>query len=157
MCNIECSTVLQKYTLPSNASDKNWQDIFNEHLLEHCKTFKLLSFHIENLSLCSLSSHEILSDQVSFHSNTLFYLTNSNFDYTVFFGWLIELPPFLLIKTWIEYICHNYLLLAAAAAVASVVSNSVRPHRRQPTRLPHPWDSPGKNTEVGCHSLLQWQ
>ena len=39
--------------------------------------------------------------------------------------------------------------------VASVMSDSVRPHRRQPTRLPHPWDSPGKNTEVGCHSLLQ--
>ena len=32
--------------------------------------------------------------------------------------------------------------------VASVVSNSVRPHRRQPTRLPRPWDSPGKNTGV---------
>ena len=33
--------------------------------------------------------------------------------------------------------------------------DSVRPHRRQPTRLPHPWDSPGKNTGVGCHFLLQ--
>ena len=31
----------------------------------------------------------------------------------------------------------------------------VWPHRRQPTRLPRPWDSPGKNTEVGCHFLLQ--
>ena len=39
--------------------------------------------------------------------------------------------------------------------VASVVSNSVRPHRWQPTRLPHRWDSPGKNTVVGCHFLLQ--
>ena len=39
--------------------------------------------------------------------------------------------------------------------VTSVVSDSVRPHRRQPTRLPHPWDSPGKNTGVGCHCLLQ--
>ena len=28
-------------------------------------------------------------------------------------------------------------------------------HRWQPTRLPHPWDSPGKNTGVGCHFLLQ--
>ena len=37
----------------------------------------------------------------------------------------------------------------------SVVSDSVRPHRWQPTRLPHPWDSPGKNTGVGCHFLLQ--
>ena len=34
-------------------------------------------------------------------------------------------------------------------------SDSVRPHRRQPTRLPRPWDSPGKNTGVGCHFLLQ--
>ena len=39
--------------------------------------------------------------------------------------------------------------------VTSVVSNSVRPHRRQPTRLSRPWDSPGKNTGVGCHFLLQ--
>ena len=35
------------------------------------------------------------------------------------------------------------------------MSDSVQPHRRQPTRLPHPWDSPGKNTRVGCHFLLQ--
>ena len=35
------------------------------------------------------------------------------------------------------------------------MSNSVRPHRRQPTRLPRPWDSPGKNTGVACHFLLQ--
>ena len=34
------------------------------------------------------------------------------------------------------------------------MSESV-PHRRQPTKLPHPWDSPGKNTGVGCHFLLQ--
>ena len=34
------------------------------------------------------------------------------------------------------------------------MSDSVRPQRRQPTRLPHPWDSPGKNTGV-CHFLLQ--
>ena len=35
------------------------------------------------------------------------------------------------------------------------MSDSVRPHRRQLTRLPCPWDSPGKNTGVGCHFLLQ--
>ena len=35
------------------------------------------------------------------------------------------------------------------------MSDSVRPHRRQPIRLPRPWDSPGKNTGVGCHCLLQ--
>ena len=35
------------------------------------------------------------------------------------------------------------------------MSDSLRPHRRQPTRLLCPWDSPGKNTGVGCHILLQ--
>ena len=39
--------------------------------------------------------------------------------------------------------------------VASVVSDSVRPHRQQPTRLPLPWESPGKNPGVGCHFLLR--
>ena len=39
--------------------------------------------------------------------------------------------------------------------VASVMSDSVRPQRWQPTRLPCPWDSPGKNTGVGGHFLLQ--
>ena len=35
------------------------------------------------------------------------------------------------------------------------VTDSVPPHRRQPNRLLCPWDSPGKNTGVGCHFLLQ--
>ena len=35
------------------------------------------------------------------------------------------------------------------------MSDSVRPRRRRPTRLPRPWDSPGKNTGVGSHFLLQ--
>ena len=43
----------------------------------------------------------------------------------------------------------------AVAAAKSLQSDSVRPHRWQPTRLPHPWDSPGKNTGVDCHFLLQ--
>ena len=37
------------------------------------------------------------------------------------------------------------------------MSNSVWPHRRQPTRLTRSWDSPGQNTGVGCHFLLQWR
>ena len=39
--------------------------------------------------------------------------------------------------------------------IASVVSDSVRLHGLRPTRLLRPWDSPGKNTGVGCHFLLQ--
>ena len=49
------------------------------------------------------------------------------------------------------YIC----VCCCCCWVASVVSDSVQPHRRQPTRLPSPCDPPGKNTGVGCHFLLQ--
>ena len=46
------------------------------------------------------------------------------------------------------------LLLLLLLLSRSVVSASVRPHRRQPTRLLRPWDSPGKNTGEGCHTLM---
>ena len=44
---------------------------------------------------------------------------------------------------------------AAAAAKSLQLCPTLRPQRQQPTRLPRPWDSPGKNTGVGCHFLLQ--
>ena len=47
---------------------------------------------------------------------------------------------------------------AAAAAAAKLLQSCPTlcdPHRRQPTRLRHPWDSPSKSTGVGCHFLLQ--
>ena len=44
---------------------------------------------------------------------------------------------------------------AAAAAKLLQSCPTLRPHRWQPTRLPRPWDSPGKNTGMGCHFLLQ--
>ena len=57
-------------------------------------------------------------------------------------------------------ILHLYIIClcyccCCCCYVASVVSDSVWPHRWQPTRLPCPWDSPGKNTGMGCHFLLQ--
>ena len=55
------------------------------------------------------------------------------------------------------YICllESYLSRCCCHQVASVVSDSVQLHRQQPTRLPCPWNSRGKNTGVGCHFLLQ--
>ena len=44
---------------------------------------------------------------------------------------------------------------AAVHGVTQSRVSHVRPHRQQPTRLPRPWHSPGKNTGVGCHFLLQ--
>ena len=48
-----------------------------------------------------------------------------------------------------------FLYCYCCCCITSVVSDSVQPHRRQPTRLRRPWDSPVKNTGVGCHFLLQ--
>ena len=52
---------------------------------------------------------------------------------------------------WIKMWCISISI----CCITSVVSDSVQPHRWQPTRLPRPWDSPGKNIGVGCHFLLQ--
>ena len=49
----------------------------------------------------------------------------------------------------------NSAAAAAAAAKSLQLCLTVQPHRWQPTRLLRPWDSPGKNTGVGCHFLLQ--
>ena len=56
-----------------------------------------------------------------------------------------------------SHISTQFFPTAAAAAAAKSLQScpTVWPHRRQPTRLPRPWDSPGKNTGVGCHFLLQ--
>ena len=48
----------------------------------------------------------------------------------------------------------KFSVMYAAAAKSLQSYLTLRPHRRQPTRLPCPWDSPGKNTGVGCHFLL---
>ena len=62
---------------------------------------------------------------------------------------LVKKPPAMR-ETWVQSQDWDLEQL-----LTSVVSDSVRPHRRQPTRLPHPWDSPGQNTGVGSLSLLQ--
>ena len=49
----------------------------------------------------------------------------------------------------------KFLTSGCCCEVASVLSNSVQPQRWQPTRLPRPWDAPGKSTGVGCYFLLQ--
>ena len=57
-----------------------------------------------------------------------------------------------LLKPGLENFEHYFASMCCCCEVASVMSDS---HRWQPTRLPCPWDSPGKNTGVGCHFFLQ--
>ena len=60
------------------------------------------------------------------------------------------LPQKSLFSCW-----QNRMYAAAAAKLLQSCPTLVWPHIWQPTRLPCPWDSPGKNTGVGCHFLLQ--
>ena len=73
-----------------------------------------------------------------------------------FYGWIIfhcvYVPqlPYPIICQW-----TSRLLTCPVCVNLSVMSNSLWPHGLWPARLFCPWDSPGKNTRVGCHSLLQ--
>ena len=67
----------------------------------------------------------------------------------------ISFYSFVLIANGIGFLFFFLVVHCCCCQVTSVVSDSVRPHRRQPTRLHCPWDSPGKNTGVCCHFLLQ--
>ena len=65
-----------------------------------------------------------------------------------------------LIWTWSlkkspESVKYETAATAAAASASLQSCLTLRPHSRQPTRLPRPWDSPGENTGAGCHCLLQ--
>ena len=63
-----------------------------------------------------------------------------------------------LVPSWAEpwrQVPREYVVCCCCCYVTSVVSDSLRPHGLQPTRLLRPWNSPGKNTGVGCHFLLQ--
>ena len=67
-----------------------------------------------------------------------------------YFWCIFEESEITMLERYLHLLCLLLLLLSHF-----IVSDSVRPHRRLPTRLPRPWDSPGKNTGVGCHFLLQ--
>ena len=61
---------------------------------------------------------------------------------------------FLVLTKKLKYIkCLD--ICCCCCCVTLVLSDTVQPYRWQPTRLPRPWDSPGKNTGVGCHFLFQ--
>ena len=83
--------------------------------------------------------------------------------FITFFGFLKECmsPNTLTLQIWklVKSLTHPRTLkshhAAAAAKSIQLCPTLCDPIRQQPTRLPHPWDSPGKNTGVGCHFLLQ--
>ena len=82
-----------------------------------------------------------------------FHMMENTFSLFSYVGivWLLRLgPP---TQPSEEVTCQRVKYTNYVAAAAKSLQS--RPHRWQPTRLPCPWDSPGKNTGVGCHFLLQ--
>ena len=71
--------------------------------------------------------------------------------------WFSPLPDVQLSLNYYLVITQNFFRkkFLCICVSCSVVSDSLRPHELQPTRLLCPWDFPGKNTRVGCHFLLQ--
>ena len=59
-----------------------------------------------------------------------------------------------LTEEWIKKMGYTYTMKYCAVLSHSVTSDTLRPQGLQPARLLCPWDSPGKNTEVGCHAFL---
>jgi len=96
------------------------------------------------IATCSLCPHSVFPLCLSNPSVCVFNLLS-----------LIRLSVRLEYPQWSHFNLTLSLKLLLLLLSASVVSDSVWPHRRQPTRLPRPWGSPGKNTGVGCHFLLQ--
>ena len=100
--------------------------------------------HLYILEMNTLSVGYIVASIFSHSCGCLFILFMTSF----------AVPEFLSIIRSHWFIFVSFSLLCCCC-ITSVVSDSMWPHRRQPSRLPRPWDSPGKNTGVGCHFLLQ--
>ena len=92
---------------------------------------------------------------VYFFLNVILYSYTTHSNTSLPYFKLLKPTHFKISFKWIYVYMHMCCCCCRCCYVTSVVSNSVQPHRRQPTGLPCPWDSPGKNTGVGCHFLLQ--
>ena len=74
--------------------------------------------------------------------------------FKIFFFFIFDFLKFKL-YAWVQVHLVFSCFSVAQSVSSLVVSNSLQSHGLQPTRLLCPWDSPGKNTGVGCHFLLQ--
>ena len=83
----------------------------------------------------------------NFFSWGMFYFFNQYF--LLKYSWFTEM-----FISSVQQVIHLYICVCVCVS-HSAVSNSLQPREPQPTRLLSPWNSPGKNTGVGCHFLLQ--
>ena len=105
-----------------------------------------------------LSSHDPINHHSIFLRDLSRWIKMPLFTLRIAFSRFLTLITSLLREWWSTLITHiffscgqNYILTALFYGF----DDSVWPHRQQPTRLPRPWNSQGKNTGVDCHFLLQ--
>ena len=103
-----------------------------------------------------LSPHSLgLNTFIIVHKHTMTATTYQNYQ-KHFMDWWLKAKILILLSQSLS----PFTLLPCCCCVASVVSNSVRPHRRQPTRFPHPWDSPGRTLEwvaISFSNAWKWK
>ena len=120
-----------------------------------CKTSMTSSFRDLNSSV-GISSHPLVllitKCPLDFTlQNVWLWVTN----HIIIVIWFIKIFFIKFFHVFFVSYLGLFTVCCCCCLVTSVVSDSVWPNRWQPTRLPRPWDSPGKNTGVGCHFLLQ--
>ena len=98
------------------------------------------------LSNTTIQHLPLFSAQFSLWSTFTSYMITGN---------TITLTTWTCVGKVISLLFNTLSVKVSKCASHLVMSDSLRPHRLQSTRLLCPWDSPGKNTGVGCHSLLQ--
>ena len=119
--------------------------VFSNNLAFHISWSKYWSFNFR------ISPSSEYSGLISFRMTGLISLHSKGLS-RVFFSTTVQKHQFFDIQPslWSNSNIHR----CCCCCIASVVSDSVRPRRQMPTRLPSPWDSPGKSTGVGHHCLL---
>ena len=98
---------------------------------------------------------EVCSDVVSLTRllNSVCYIMENWLELTL--SWIFSICSIMTNKIQSDLNHSQYICSYATAAKLLQSCPTLRPHRQQLTRLHRPWDSPGKNTGVGCHFLLQ--